>query len=366
MNTTDYVRTLLTEFVRTPSHPDADMSPILRAATASIEELGLEAAVHEDVKAVAATSGLGAILFNGHLDTVPVASGWAKGQGVWEGDWLYGRGTADMKAGCVAALAAARTLLDRGHPVALLFTTDEETTMEGAKKLAPTPLVRDAAAVVVGEPSGLKVIASEKGVLWYRATTRGRSAHGSMPHLGDNAIHRMARILSALEPHSRPKDVLNEITVNVGRIQGGVAPNVVADSCFADLDCRHPPSVSKAQVEALLRDACHRAGGDVALELVHEVPAAGVPFDAPHVRLLRDLAGTEVVGVTYGTEMAWFAQSNPRCVVFGPGETARIHVADERVSLAETVRAAEILVRYAEAVPTAREASTKDYKSRGE
>lgn len=348
MNQTEFIRTKLDEFIRIPSSSDVDASMILNAAASLLKDLGMRTTVHGDVKAVEASSGTGGILLNGHLDTVPVASGWTKGQGVWEGDWLYGRGAADMKAGCVAALAAARELVELGVPVSVLLTTDEETSMAGSKALASFPIVRDAAAVVVLEPSSLRVIASEKGILWFRATTHGRSAHGSLPHLGDNAIHRMTRVLARLEPYAHPRDALSELTVNVGQIRGGVAPNVVADACSVELDCRHPPSLSRAQVEALLREAFMAAGEAVSLELTQDVPAAGVAFDAPHVRLLREIAGTEVVGVTYATEMAWYAAHNPRCVVFGPGETARIHVPDERVSLQETVRAADVLVEYAQ------------------
>ncbi len=357
MNETEYVRVLLEEFIRIPSVTEPDMHGILTAAAASIEALGLRPTVHEDVRAIEASSGDGGVLLNGHLDTVPVASGWTKGQGVWEGDWLYGRGSADMKAGCAACLAAARRLLENGTPVSLLLTTDEETTMKASIKLASSRVVREAAGVVVAEPTGLKVIASEKGVLWYRATVRGRSAHGSMPHLGDSAIYRMARVLPHLEPHSHPSDVLREITVNAGRIQGGVAPNVVSDACTVDLDCRNPPSSTKTEVEGLLRQAFAAAGQDVTLELYHEVPAAAVSSDAPHLRLLASLAGTEVIAVTYATEMAWYAAYNPRCVVFGPGETARIHIPDERVSLSETVRAAGILAEYGERLSSSEKSS---------
>ncbi len=111
MTLTGYVRKTLTELVRIPSTPDTDMSEILKAATQAIEALGLRAEVHADVKAVLASSGKGGVLFNGHLDTVPVASGWTREQGSWDADFLYARGTTDMKAGCLAALAAARELL---------------------------------------------------------------------------------------------------------------------------------------------------------------------------------------------------------------------------------------------------------------
>lgn len=347
MNLEAYVRATLTDLVRTPSTPDADMSDILRVARACMEDLGLRVRLHEDVRALEASSGAGGVLFNGHLDTVPVADGWTREPGRIEGDILFGRGTADMKGGCVAALAAARILLDRGVPFSLLFTTDEETTMKGAVQLAPTDAVRTAAAVVVGEPSGLKVIASEKGILWYHATTRGRTAHGSLPHLGDNAIFRMARILRQLEAHARPKSPLEEITMNLGTIRGGSTPNVVADRCSVDIDCRYPPGKSREDVEGLLRLAFRAAGEEADLELFHEVPAAGIPKDAPHIRLLRDLAGTEVVGVTYGTEMAHYARQNPRCVVFGPGAPEMCHVPDEHVAFSEAVRAAEILAEFA-------------------
>jgi acetylornithine deacetylase/succinyl-diaminopimelate desuccinylase-like protein len=350
MSLAEYVRSALTEFVRIPSTPDSDMDAILAAAEARIEGLGLRPVRHGDVMAVEASSGRGGVLFNGHLDTVPMASGWTKAHGAWEGDWLYGRGAADMKAGCVAALAAARLLVDRGVPFSLLFTTDEETTMAAAKSLCGTDLVRTAAAVVVGEPSRLRVIASEKGVLWYRATVRGRSAHGSMPHLGDNAVYRMARVLPRLEPLGRPARPLEDITLNVGAIRGGSKPNLVADACEVDLDCRHPPGTTRADVERILRAALDASGEAVGLELLHEVPPAAIPPDAAHVRRLRDIAGTDVIGVTYGTEMAFFASHNPRCAVLGPGETERIHVPDERISLSEVVRCAEIYAAYAQAM----------------
>lgn len=348
MNPTEYVRGILEEFVRIPSSVDADPMAILNAASAAVKDLGLSPTIHRDVNALTASSGHGGLLINGHLDTVPVASGWTKSPGSWEGDTLYGRGTADMKSGCAAAIGAARTLLERGVPFGLLFTTDEETTMAGAKQLASSDLVRGAAAVVVAEPTALNVVASEKGVLWYRVSTKGRSAHGSLPHLGENAIYRMAAILPHLEPWTRPKDPARDMTINLGAIRGGSAPNVVADACSVDLDCRNPPGTTKADVERALRDAVRASGQEATIEMFHEVPAAASPPDAAHVRLLQGLAGTQVTSVTYGTEMAFYIQRNPRCVVFGPGDPTRIHVPDEGVSLAETMRAADLLARYGE------------------
>ena len=102
MNLSEYVRKALVELVRIPSTPDDDVNPILDSATATIQELGLKPQRHPEVGAVTASSGMGGLLLNGHLNTVPMASGWTRDQGTWEGEFLYGRGTADMKAGCVA------------------------------------------------------------------------------------------------------------------------------------------------------------------------------------------------------------------------------------------------------------------------
>src|SRR5207245_11748496 len=111
----------------------------------------------------------------------------------------------------------------------------------------------------------------------------------------------------------------------------------------------------------LLRKASATAGESVDLRLFHEVPPASVSATADHVRLLRDLAQTEIVGVTYGTEMAYYATHNPRSVVFGPGETERIHVPDERVSLSEVVRAAEILTTFGTKISASRNTATRPH-----
>jgi len=162
------------------------------------------------------------------------------------------------------------------------------------------------------------------------------------------------RVENCRDLANQPAVCQGGVTVNLGAIRGGTKPNLVADACAIDLDCRHPPGTARADVEALLRTAFQASGEEVDLELFHEVPPASVPADADHVRRLRDLAGGEVIGVTYGTEMAYYAPHNPRCAVFGPGEPDRIHVPDERVSLAETVRVAEIYAAFARAMAPSR------------
>ena len=160
-----YIRSTLAEFVAIDSAGDADKSEILSAAAREIEAMGLPPHVYRDTKAVAATFGAGGVVLNGHLDTVPFGSGWTRRHGEIVGDRMYGRGTADMKGGCVAMLAAARELLREKVPVSLFFTTDEETTMRAAKTLHAEPFLGEAAAIVVGEPTSLRIVGAEKGIL---------------------------------------------------------------------------------------------------------------------------------------------------------------------------------------------------------
>ena len=160
----------------------------------------------------------------------------------------------------------------------------------------------------------------------------------------------MMRILQEVEPWSRPRDPLFELTINVGAIRGGSAPNVVADECTADLDVRFPPTMTdreaKATIESLIAKSSERA--DLAIK--HFVPAASVDPRSPHIVAMQRLAGDETRTVSYGTEMAWFVASNPRCLVMGPGPPDHIHVPDEYVDLPEVERAADMYAAYARAL----------------
>jgi succinyl-diaminopimelate desuccinylase len=346
----DYAEDVLLKLLSTWSGPDADMRAILDVVSAEMTAIGLEPAVNEELKAVSAHHGHGGVLFSGHLDTVPAGQGWSRKLGDREGTLIYGRGSADMKGGVSAMLTAARELKAKDVPFSLLFTTDEETTMRAAVKLQGMGFLRKAAAVVVCEPTDLMIVAAEKGVLWFEITTRGRSAHGSMPHLGDNAILGMTKLLAAFEPYTRPKDHLAEVTVNVGAIDGGSKTNLVADLCAVSLDVRYPPHLSKEDATRLVEATTRVVGVPADVEVVRDVPAVNVKENSDHIRRMKEIAGPEVRTVSYGTEMAYYAQANPRCLVLGPGKPELTHIPDERVDVLQVARAAEIYAKYAAAL----------------
>src|SRR5882757_8753554 len=145
------------------------------------------------------------LCLTGHIDTVALGvSPWTRDPfaGETDGDRLYGRGSSDMKAGVAAILLAARELARKlpGTPgVVLVLTAAEEGGCIGSQHLARTQLLGRAGAMLVGEPTSNYPYVGHKGSIKFHATFKGVSAHGSMPHLGSNAIYKAARAVNALE-----------------------------------------------------------------------------------------------------------------------------------------------------------------------
>ena len=215
---------MLSELVKIPSDPFSDKQEVLDYVQSFTDQIHMRNTLFGDPQAPAllAEFGQGGVVLSGHLDTPPVGDYWSFSQSQLASGRMYGRGAADMKGTVVAMLDAAQDLVSRKIPVVLAFTTDEETSMQGAMALAKTLPLRRAKAVVVGEPTGLRVAYAEKGVLDLAIETRGKAAHGAMPHLGENAIGKMMRILRGLESFkgriAHPE--LGMVTLNIGTFVG--------------------------------------------------------------------------------------------------------------------------------------------------
>ncbi len=201
----------------------------------------------------------GSVVLSGHLDVVPAQEpGWTYDPftATQVGDRLIGRGTADMKGG-LAAMAVAMIALQRSgfRPRAdLVFVASvgEERGMVGARHLAASGVLQDCAFLVVGEPTGLDVCPAQRGILVFRLTVHGRTAHSSMPELGVSAVSYLARAITALETHQfayQENELLGAPSVNVGVIEGGVAPNIVPDRCSATMSIRLVVGQTLGQVE---------------------------------------------------------------------------------------------------------------------
>ncbi len=297
-----------------------------------------------------------ALCLTGHLDTVPLGrADWSRDAfaGEIDGDRLYGRGSSDMKGGVAAIVVAAERVaaLGRGDAgLEVVLCAAEETGCEGALALArENGALGRAGAVLVAEPTTNQPCVAHKGVVWVDAVTHGKTAHGSMPHLGENAVLALARALSRLgEPRLEAEEhpLLGEATLNVGTISGGININSVPDRATAGLDVRTVPGLDADGVLAQLRSAL---GDDVALDVrialeaidtdpadpwVAEVFAAMAPLldEPPSPRGLAYFTDAAALSPAYGT---------PPTIICGPGDADQAHRTDESCSVAALEAAAE-------------------------
>jgi len=301
------------------------------------------------------------LLFEAHTDTVPPSTGQVDPfTPRMEGDRLYGRGSCDTKASVAAAFIALASILpvrERRATITVAFTMGEELGHDGAKHLAASGFRPDAA--VIGEPTGLDVVAAHKGAARWKMATMGRSAHSSDPERGCNAIVKMAAVIRALEERliptlkERRHPLLGPPTLCVGRIEGGLQVNIVPDRCTIEVEWRLLPGETwedaRKKLEAALAPSCAQ---DADLQVVIEEPYqtfAGMetPLDAPIVRLaleaVRRIDGQHPVrGVAYGTDGAELSPAGIPCVVLGPGDIAQAHTSTEHVEIQQVVKAAAI------------------------
>lgn len=313
-----------------------------------------------------------ALLFNGHIDVVP------PGEVPWkhapfgaqiEDGRLYGRGSADMKSGLAAMLVAfdsvardARSGQLRGD---LVFSAvcDEEIGAAGALKAAADGLTRGVGAVVIGEPTGFNAYIAQKGLCWLELETVGSTAHGSMPHLGRNAIVDMHALLAEVLciPLTEGPDPANgKTTLNIGTIHGGVGPNVVPDLCRVSLDFRLPPGVTEAGLMEQVRVAAARAreklpgmrvdirptGSRAAVATSAQDPIVGLVLHVCEEKLGRAVKPLPTPG--FATDASALC-SDPVIpfVIIGPGREELAHKPDEYVEIKDYLNAVELYTELA-------------------
>jgi acetylornithine deacetylase len=305
------------------------------------------------------------VLLEAHQDTVPTDHMTIDPFGaVIENGRLYGRGACDIKGGMAAMLATfARVVREKPRGSADLImacTVDEEHTFLGVQRLVQDVLPAEMA--VVAEPTQLQIVNAHKGVVRWDLHTRGRACHSSSPEKGVNAIYHMAGVLVAVEQYaemlrtSRTDPLLGPPTLSVGRIEGGTSANTVPDRCRIEIDRRllpgEDPLAAPRDLTAYLKQA---AGDNLPFEC--ETPWLQAPALSPLgsegavARLGRAIDAVRgshrVTAVPYGTDASAIAGAGVPAVVFGPGDIARAHTADEWVPLDEVQAASEILFRLA-------------------
>jgi len=342
---------LLVQLVKAQSEPGMDKNPVLDIVEPRLKAMGLQVHGYENDgnPAIFASKGNPKILFNGHLDTVPRGTGWKFEDGQVVGDRVYGRGSLDMKGGCAALLLAAEILNERGIDFAIVYTTDEEVGMAGAKELAAAhPEISEIPLFVICEPTDFHPIVDEKGIVQFKITTYGKSAHASMPELGSNAIvDLISRLNNLINSELFGSSQHDPVTIGIDIIQGGTGMNVMPEEASATVDVRFPADYTNAEMLGIMKKLVRADDDTCQVELIHEL--IPVRSDIPQELLARieNLTGKEAHKVPYGTEMAVFGKLNKNIVVLGPGAPPMAHQTDEWIDINDVVKAVEVYVELA-------------------
>lgn len=318
----------------------------------------------------------GGVVLSGHTDVVPV-----DGQD-WSSDpWtlserdgrLYGRGSADMKGFIAAGLSRVPAMLAAGlkRPVHFALSYDEEVGLLGAPSLIEALMVSVPRPdlVIVGEPTGMRVVDRHKGIMGLRTTVFGHEAHSSQTHLGVSANIVATRLMSKIveiadrlasatlapngfePPHA---------TVTIGLIQGGTAPNILARQCSFVWDIRSTsPTEARAvydEVEVLARQLesdiqARFPDCGIATEILSDVPPLTGAANAPALALVSRLTGnSDREAASYVSEAGLFECAGLPTVICGPGWIAQAHQPDEYVEISQLAEGEAFMDRLIEAL----------------
>lgn len=296
----------------------------------------------------------------GHLDTVPVANNLptrivevspeeaaADVPGTVPGEYLWGRGTVDMKAGVAVQLKLAAELADPVCDVTWIWYDNEEVSSDknGLGRLAHTrPELLAADFAILGEPTSARIEGGCNGSIRADVVTRGRAAHSARAWVGENAIHAAAPILNRLAAYAPATVEVDGLAyregLNATKISGGIAGNVIPDACTVHVNYRFAPAKSLDEAEAHLREVLE--GFD--LTVVDASPAARPGLDAPIAAEFLRAVGGEPLPKYGWTDVARFSALGIPAVNYGPGDAQKAHADDERVPLAD-IAAVELGLR---------------------
>ncbi len=348
-----------------------DVEAHLRAFGAETFRVPNDTGDKANLYAVVGPKERGGVVLSGHTDVVPVeGQAWSSDpfQIVQRDGRLYGRGTCDMKSFSAIALSLLPEMAraDLKRPIIFALSYDEEIGLLGAprmiaemKERLPAPM-----AVIVGEPSLMKVIDGHKGIASFRTTVTGFTTHSSQTDRGVSAVEGAARLIvkiadmrAAREAKADPKSPFHPpystMTVNVAR--GGSQLNIMAGSCFFEWDCRVIPGETAADIrrefdaEAASVEAAMRAkaeGCRVETVAISNAPCLAPKADNPAADLAKSLTGdngTETVA--YAAEAGQFQEAGFSSVICGPGSIDQAHQPDEFIAIDQVAQGTAFIRR---------------------
>jgi len=317
----------------------------------------------------------GGIVLSGHTDVVPVAGqDWTSNPFKLDHrhDRLFGRGTADMKGFIACALAHTDDFLSRDLkvPIHFAFSYDEEVGCLGVRELIhdveanlPPPV-----AVIVGEPTSMKIIGGTKGGRSYKTTITGVDGHSSLPDLGANAIlaastiiQHLVQVQERLKQEADPDNgfVPYYSTLDLGLINGGTASNIIPAACefswgFRSLPFQDMDSLEAGirrfisdEVEPALKAISPSAG--ITTQLTSDVPPLCPDEESTAEQIVRHISKLNASGrVSYATEAGHFQNAGIPGVIFGPGSIEQAHLPDEYIDVSQMHACSEFLLHLAD------------------
>jgi acetylornithine deacetylase/succinyl-diaminopimelate desuccinylase family protein len=340
---------LLHKLVRIPSiNPPGEEAAVAEFIDRFLKDLGLsvrrvvtDEGRHNVIARLPGSTGKPIFLFNGHMDVLPAGPGWEKdpfGGDVIDGK-LYGRGSVDMKAGLASIIMAVETMVRNEVPLrgdVLITAVSDEVGggYQGTGYLVKHGEIQ-ADMAVVAEPTGRDIRIAHRGDCWFEIKALGKSAHSGRPHLGVNAISKMARLIQMLEEELAPvlskkkHWILPSPTISVGRIEGGAKVNMVAGECRIELDRRTLPGESQEEIRAELQAVVDRAQKELNIPFeVNQFMMVEPAEISPEAQIVQEckkaylhIMGEEPnIGCTAGFEDAHFLINDAKIptAMFGP------------------------------------------------
>ena len=314
----------------------------------------------------------GGIILSGHTDVVPAsAKEWASDPFVatQKDNKIYGRGSCDMKGfiACSLALAPYFASQNLKKPIHFSFTYDEETACQGAPIMIKELKKRNinCSICIVGEPTSMKAIQAHKGCYEYSTHFTGLAGHGSAPDKGVNAVEYATRFINKLmelREELKKREPKNSIfnppytTLQIGRIKGGLARNVIADQCVVDWELR--PVVPEdgefvnKKIDTYINDVLLPemkkvySKADIKKEIIGEIIGFNKEEKSEAINLVCNLTGDNSRDVvSFGTEAGLFQEIGISTVVCGPGSIEQAHKIDEYVSFDQLKKCLSLLIQ---------------------
>lgn len=332
-----------------------------RVANADGTKANLYAVIGPDVA--------GGVVLSGHTDVVPVDDQpWTSDPWVLSerGGKLYGRGTADMKAFIALALAhvddARAAALKR--PIILALSYDEEIGCLGAPSMIAelAAQTNKPSAVIVGEPTSMKVVSAHKGVRSFIVEVIGREGHSSLPDQGVSAVMEAVKLMSLVadmgeegraetHAHFNPPGP----TMTIGKVEGGTASNILARRCSFIWDCRCPETAQGDAIEQRFRAVAAKLDADIktrapegGVSVVRRTntPGLAIERDSAAETLARALTGdNETRAVAYAAEAGLFQRAGIPAIICGPGSIEQAHQPDEWIERTQIEEGAQFMQR---------------------